>query len=247
MENKIYNDFAWECLRRNPQYIRDWEFFMGDNHTDIVATQDGSELIQTKLDLNAEHKWGLIKYINPYDSDPTHIFWSLKLSNRSVRVTLSNKEKIKGGYTWGDMSNLPGIKHQIIRMQDGTLCVKIFNQNGYFQLFIEGETTLTEDSNLYVYIPLHLESVVFYRNIEILQSIVNHKIEVEAKGEQYLGLLKTIDDRKQDFSHRDIAAKIFGKELVNNEWSADSWVRAKIRYRIKKANELINRGYLNFL
>ncbi|EIS85591.1 hypothetical protein YPPY66_0759, partial [Yersinia pestis PY-66] len=52
---------------------------------------------------------------------------------------------------------------------------------------------------------------------------------------------------KQGFSHRDIASEIFGKELVKNEWSADSWVRAKIRYRIKKANALINYGYLNFL
>ncbi|EIT61979.1 hypothetical protein YPPY103_0708 [Yersinia pestis PY-103] len=59
--------------------------------------------------------------------------------------------------------------------------------------------------------------------------------------------MKTIDDRKQGFSHRDIASEIFGKELVKNEWSADSWVRAKIRYRIKKANALINYGYLNFL
>ncbi|WP_420341513.1 transcriptional regulator domain-containing protein, partial [Yersinia pestis] len=25
MRKKLYNDFAWECLRRNPQYISDWE------------------------------------------------------------------------------------------------------------------------------------------------------------------------------------------------------------------------------
>ncbi|WP_420354012.1 transcriptional regulator domain-containing protein, partial [Yersinia pestis] len=24
MRKKLYNDFAWECLRRNPQYISDW-------------------------------------------------------------------------------------------------------------------------------------------------------------------------------------------------------------------------------
>ncbi|WP_420341640.1 transcriptional regulator domain-containing protein, partial [Yersinia pestis] len=23
MRKKLYNDFAWECLRRNPQYISD--------------------------------------------------------------------------------------------------------------------------------------------------------------------------------------------------------------------------------
>ncbi|WP_420341683.1 transcriptional regulator domain-containing protein, partial [Yersinia pestis] len=27
MRKKLYNDFAWECLRRNPQYISDWELF----------------------------------------------------------------------------------------------------------------------------------------------------------------------------------------------------------------------------
>ncbi len=220
---------------------------MGSNHRGTIFIDDKSELIQSELDLNAEEKWGLIKYISPYDSDPTNVFWSQELSKRSVRVTLSNTGKINGGYTWGDLSNRTGVKHQILQMHDKSLCVKIFNQNAYFQLFIESTTTLMADSNLYIYIPLHLESYSFSKNIEILQSIVNHKIEVEAKEEQYLGLLKTIDDRKQGFSHRDIASKIFGKELVNNEWSADSWVRAKIRYRIKKANELINHGYLNFL
>ncbi|MFV8800591.1 DNA -binding domain-containing protein [Yersinia sp. LJYL362] len=246
MKRNIYNDFAWECLRRNPQYIRDWEFFMKNNHEKKEPSQGKSEFIQSELDLNAEHKWGLMKYISPYDSDPVNVFWSLKLSNRSVRVTLNNTGKIKGGYTWGDMSNQPGIEHKILRMHDDSLCVKIFNQNAYFQLFIESTTVLMEDSNLYI--PFHLESDTFSKNIEILQSIVNHKIEVEAKKEeQYLGLLKTIDDRKKGFSHRDIASKIFGKELVNNEWSADSWVRAKIRYRIKKANKLINHGYLDFL
>lgn len=247
MGKTIYNDFAWECLRRNPQYIRDWEFSRIGNHTDIKDIKNDTELIQSGVDVNAEHKWGLIKYIDPNDSDPTNVFWSLKLSNRSVRVTLSNTGNIKGGYTWGDISNLPGIRHKILRMHDNTLCVKIFDQNGYFQLFIENTTALMADSNLYIYIPLNLASDVFSKNIQILQRIVNHKIDVGVKGEQYLGLLKTIDDRKQGFSHRDIASKIFGKELVNSEWSADSWVRAKIRYRIKKANELINRGYLNFL
>ncbi|EIS85588.1 hypothetical protein YPPY66_0760, partial [Yersinia pestis PY-66] len=75
-----------------------------------------------------------------------------------------------------------------------TLCVKIFSQNGYFQLFIESADALKDDSNLYIYIPLNLESDVFAKNIELLQSIVNHKIEVECKEEQYLGLLKTIYD-----------------------------------------------------
>lgn len=112
------------------------------------------------------------------------------------------------------MSNLPGVKHQRLLMHDNTLCVKIFSQNGYFQLFIESADALKDDSNLYIYIPLNLESDVFAKNIELLQSIVNHKIEVECKEEQYLGLLKTIDDRKQGFSHRDIASEIFGKELV---------------------------------
>ncbi|EIT61976.1 hypothetical protein YPPY103_0709, partial [Yersinia pestis PY-103] len=70
------------------------------------------------------------------------------------------------------MSNLPGVKHQRLLMHDNTLCVKIFSQNGYFQLFIESADALKDDSNLYIYIPLNLESDVFAKNIELLQSIV---------------------------------------------------------------------------
>jgi hypothetical protein len=245
MKNRIYNDFAWECLRRNPQYISDWELFFGKNPTNQEGIQETTKLIQSELDVIAETKWGLMKYINPYESDPTNVFWSQKLSNRSVRVTLSNSGSVKGGYTWGDMSTLPGVKHQILQMYDNTLCVKIFNRNGYFQLFIENTVTLKNDSN--IFIPLSIESDICIKNIGLLQGVINNKAEFEYKDKQHLDILKTIDDRKKGFSHKDIASEIFGKELVQNEWSSDSWIRAKTRYRIKKANELINHGYLSFI
>lgn len=74
MRKKLYNDFAWECLRRNPQYISDWELFMKNTLTNGGGIPDDSELIQSELDLNAEKKWGVMKYIDPYNSDPTNVF-----------------------------------------------------------------------------------------------------------------------------------------------------------------------------
>jgi len=34
MEEKLYTDFAWECLRRNPQYISDWKLAKEENCAD---------------------------------------------------------------------------------------------------------------------------------------------------------------------------------------------------------------------
>ncbi|WP_038901035.1 transcriptional regulator domain-containing protein, partial [Yersinia pestis] len=44
MRKKLYNDFAWECLRRNPQYISDWELFMKNTLTNGGGIPDDSEL-----------------------------------------------------------------------------------------------------------------------------------------------------------------------------------------------------------
>lgn len=48
-------------------------------------------------------------------------------------------------------------------------------------------------------------------------------------------------------SHRDIAIDLFGADAVKAEWDAGSWMRSRVRRRIRKALYLMNGGYRELL
>ncbi|MHA7847768.1 transcriptional regulator domain-containing protein [Serratia sp. D1N4] len=249
MEEKVYTDFAWECLRRNPRYISDWKLAMEGERADENEIFDDTIRAQSALDLIAEKKWGLMKYVDPENPDPIDVFWSIRLSKRSIRLALSTC----GDFTWGHIASKPGVHQRKLRLLDGTLCIKIFNDNGYFQFFTDSNTVLNDNASLFLYIPLSLQTDMINKNIDIIKSIINNRGEIDEsddfdeKEKSYLVFLKFIDDIKQGLTHKDIASEIFGEEVVKNEWSSDSWLRANIRYRLKKANNLINNGYLDYI
>lgn len=243
MNKSIYTDFAWECLRRNPLYIRDWEKVSNSAAPKREKLYDEQANLQSALDLVAEKKWGLMKYVEPGNSDPTDVFWSPRLSKRSIRLAVSTS----GDFTWGHIADKPGVHCHKLRLLDRTYCIKIFNNNGYFQFFTDTSTPLSENSSLYLYIPLNLQAEVINKNIDIIKGIISNRSDDDEKEKHHMQLLRTIDGRKQGLTHKDIASDLFGEEIVKNEWSSDSWLRANIRYRLKKANKLINDGYLDYI
>lgn len=243
MNRPIYTDFAWECLRRNSLYIRDWEVMSNSATLNREERFDGEVKLQSPLDLVAEKKWGLMKYVEPGNSDPTDVFWSPRLSKRSIRLALSTS----GDFTWGHIADKPGVHCHKLRLLDSTLCIKIFNNNSYFQFFIDTNTLLSNNSSLFLYIPLNLQAEVINKNIDIIKGILSNRSDNDEKEKHRMQLLRALDRRKQGLTHKDIASDIFGEEVVKNEWSSDSWLRANIRYRLKKANKLISDGYLDYI
>jgi hypothetical protein len=234
MNSEVYTDFAWEYLRRNKYYIADWE---------LSKNNELSSGIQTSLDCNAEKRWGLLKYADPSEENPKDIFWSPGLSSKSARIILSKH----GDCIWGSLYKNSGMKQEKLSLQDRTTCIKIFNQNDYFQFFIEDIEKLNSNSKVFLCFPFDLDNKTKNKNVDFIKSIINNELSVCNKTPPPPNLLETIDDLNKGFSHRTIASKIFGKELVETEWSSDSWLRANIRYRIKKALTLVNTGYLNYI
>jgi len=60
-------------------------------------------------------------------------------------------------------------------------------------------------------------------------------------------LLLALDGVTAGKSHRDIAVDLFGAEAVQAQWDAGSWVRSRVRRRIRKALDLMNGGYRELL
>jgi len=60
----------------------------------------------------------------------------------------------------------------------------------------------------------------------------------------HLRALQAIDGVRDGASHREIAGALFGADAVRNRWSADSELRAQVRYLVARAEGLVGGGYL---
>jgi len=52
-----------------------------------------------------------------------------------------------------------------------------------------------------------------------------------------------IDARAAGASHKDIAAAVFGDQVVRRSWSADGELRAQVRYLVRRSAKLASNGY----
>ena len=59
----------------------------------------------------------------------------------------------------------------------------------------------------------------------------------------HLRALQALDGLRDGASHRDIAGVIFGADAARERWSADSELRAQVRYLIERAQDLVHGGY----
>ncbi len=56
-------------------------------------------------------------------------------------------------------------------------------------------------------------------------------------------MLQVLDGRAAGASHREIAAAIFGDQVIRRRWSADGELRAQVRYLTRRSTLLVSNGY----
>lgn len=229
-------DIAWEFLRRIPEYTEDWELHC---NTSGIHHHDGPQR-QTAADMNAETKWGLLRYVDP-ECAADDVFWAEGLSRRSFRVLLSHE----GNLSIENILKKENIDYRTIILNNGIYCIKVFNNHGYFQFFVNPGSDTEDIFNRYIYISLELNSKK--KNVDIINEVLDNKYKCSSLSEDNKLLLRIMDSLNKGYSQREIASHLFGQETVDNEWTQDSWLRSNIRYRIKKLNDIIQQGYLDYI
>jgi hypothetical protein len=66
-------------------------------------------------------------------------------------------------------------------------------------------------------------------------------------GLLHMRALEALDGALCGASHREIAVALFGADSVARAWHADSELRARIRYLVRRASALMNGGYRRLL
>lgn len=246
-----YHGWAWEFLRRNPQY-RCEVSRCGEK----TATRCcGIEVVKLSAsdDRQAARPWGLLYLVQPEtDCRRASIFWRPDLC-ASVLPVVVGKDAILPGARAVDPAQLSC--RTTLAMDRGRQHLLFADETGRFlQLavcgdYIAGPIYLMTDA-----IPRRTCAEVRLKSIRRLTDLVErgrlcpklYPMEIQARR---LGIvLQALDGYLAKASQREIATGLFGRERVDADWShPGAHLRDQVRRAIRRGRDLIDGGYLKLL
>ena len=127
-----------------------------------------------------------------------------------------------------------------LRLTDGTLVLKIEKRYGAAQLRIVPGSGFEHGAGLVVRVGFGPERAQTTAQLEALGRLVEGPGPRPGADRE---LLTVLDGRLAGKSWRETAVDLYGADGVASNWYPDSWMRARVRRRGKKARELMEQGY----
>ncbi len=220
--------WAWEFLRRNANYRREYESF---HRADRLTAA------------RAAFHWGLLQFSDPdVDARTAIVFWS-PVHNQAVLPLV----------TAGDGPNaLNDVKCKVSVLEpDDALTRHILYSCGgrFLQLSVRGEGDLSAVRYMIDALPEHSSDRKLLA-LRRLADLSQHKrLRPELYGRQRRGprltrIVEVLDSCDRDPAHRSIARDVFGEKRVNEEWDN---LRDHVRRAVEAGRKLTQTGYLRFL
>ena len=220
---------AWEYLRRNPQYQRDW---MHGNVGKDVAD-----------------KWRMTAFEDPcLDARVAHPSWQRESSDTIRLCKEPAPQDSCGPFSLWRVAGRKSLRHDGCR-----LVLSIVLNLGILQIAIAGD--LGEgDGYAYVVRP-RARARQQWRDITccdaLLQGRAPHLAVATVSANRvaiaHMRSLQALDGLLADASQREIAAALFGVSRVEKDWHADGELRAQVRHLIRRGEALMQAGYVDLL
>jgi hypothetical protein len=220
--------WAWEFLRRNADYKRDFATFAGADQKSSAA---------------AALRWGLLKFSDPeIDARTAIVFWSPAHNHSVLPLVTAGKGN----------SGLGNVKCKISMLQtaDDPQRHVLFSCGGRFlQLAISGSGEFGNVRYLVDAFPEH-NSTRKLTALRRLGDLIHYKrlraelYSRQRRGPRLLHLIEILDSYVKDPSHRSIARCLFGEERVDKEWEN---LRDHVRRAIAAGRKMTQSGYLGLL
>ena len=220
---------AWAFLRRNPVYRAAWR----EAHESPRYESAPFPLrIRSAVDRHAR-AWGLLAWEDPDGANgPLSPYW--------VEAPMLEAEWMKGPPPLARLVADAGGVLAGLRLADGALVLKIENRSGAAQLRMPSGAGIESDAGVAVRIGVgQPEAVARLKDLGSLISGPGPRPRTREDRE----LLSVLDGRLAGKSWRQTAVDLYGAAAVASDWHADSWMRARVRRRGKKALALMEHGY----
>ena len=216
---------AWEYLRRNPDYIRDWQ-----------GLGEGT----------AAARWGLKALEDPaLDARNGQPMWQASPEEQPRLVPFVDDPSSLGFSLW----TVPGKK---MLCHDGLRLLLTVESRGThlhiaIDLAIGGGERFGYGLSSGLPLPQQLSRVQCAVRVLSGDRVAGPVHAVRRDSLVHMQTLQTLDASHAAASQRDAASTLFGAEEVTCRWNQDSELRARIRHYLQRGRALMRGGYLHLL
>lgn len=251
-ETDVYDpsDWAWEFLRRNPDYRADWRASV-PRHLPCVTLNDGTQLLRLRRRYPRAEQWGLYAFADPFQpARKAPVFWSPSATRRVIRARC-DMPKLQGTAPL----NLPAFKADRVAAigVDNIPVVMMKGQGVNVMVEIHGLNALTNPFEIVFELDGFKDLGVQTECLKLLQRFMQPPADGMlrspfANDERLRHALIALDESMAGKTYRQIAIAIFGDKRVAEEWAgASQFLKDRTRRLVAKGRELMAGGYRDLL
>ena len=244
-----FSTLAWEFLRRNLNYQRDWRL-----HRTVaprfLTSGEGVTFRILHRRFRCAEAWGLRVFENPAaDGRYAHPFWLPEIQARSIDATTTRE--VVADLTLLALPRIVGAQGALIDV-DRTLHVAIDSGSSAFGLSIRKLVRPVGTFCLIFEIPAFSRLTKRFEAIAELERRVKNcdlrrPSDMMARS-RLCECLSAVDGRRQGLSYRQIAEAVFGKRTVLEDWDGRSrFLKDRTRRLVEKGELLVAGGYRDLL
>lgn len=245
-------DWAWEFLRRNPDYVAARRMSVQRN-LPLVTLVDGTRLLRLRRRYPQAERWGLYAFADPACSGrEAPVFWLPSVSRHTVRARCSPVNTAAGA-TALTLSNFAAKRLAVIGV-DGVPVVTMKADGINVGLAAHGWQVLTRPVSLTFELDAFHDLGPQTECLRLLQRLT--EIDDPKKvgrspwnnDERLRQALIALDGSLAGKTYREIAIIIFGEERAAADWNgASRFMKDRTRRLVAKGQELMNGGYRELL
>jgi len=232
--------WAWEWLRRSPQYRAEWDR-RRERGTQSLLLKPGS-------------RWPLVRFEDPaHDSRAATVFWRREVCREVLPLAAST------AFTRHDPEyfRLDGLQCRVATLPEpefDRLHVLFADEGRLLQIQICGATHFEGGVLLTpVLPPPHLrpartQALLRLNDLMAHGTLRSSLYTAEARNVRMVRVVRALDGALAGVPHRDIALSLFGEKRVAEEWHGTSnALRDHVRRAIGHGRELVDGGYMRLL
>jgi hypothetical protein len=243
-----HTGWAWEFLRRNEDYQRDFRINRA-GHPVLIKHASGAVVLRLRRRVLAAERWGLHCFADPRKSaHDAHVFWLEKQLRTSVNCTLRIANDNELGAL--GLASFAGQRQVLVTPRDElaviagdrlSACMVVRNAT-----FLIGESVVT----------FEIRGLENPSNTIDAVSNLGRLRSNRGKGDglhsefrsKYFDYLVALDGHLAGHSYRTIAEVLYGSDRIGPYWTDDSrGYKSKVRRAVRSGIALMNGGYRTLL
>lgn len=243
-------DWAWEFVRRNPDYRANWRSSV-PRHLPHIILKDGTRLLRLRRRFPRAERWGLYAFADPsFPARRAPVFWHLDALKRVIRLR-AGPPKSHESTARLSLSNFKVERIAAIGV-DNVPLVLMKGPGSHVPVEICGLPALTlpfapvfEIDSL---LDLNAQTELLKRLHRFAEQAPAASRSPFAIDERLHHALIALDESLAGKSYRQIAITIFGEKRVAEEWQGPSqFLKDRTRRLVAKGTELMIGGYRDLL